>query len=142
MASSSQVNEIFDAISYCKGAAVIRMIADHVGEDAMKKGLNAYINKHAYNNAVTTDLWEALSAASGKDVAAFMSRWTQKMGYPCVKVSLVDGEYKIEQARFLASGAKGDDDGQWHLSLRVVAEGGAKHTITTSQKETKVCFVV
>ena len=40
VASSSQVNEIFDAISYSKGASVIRMIAEYVGEAAMRKGLN------------------------------------------------------------------------------------------------------
>ena len=36
-----------------KGASVIRMIAEYVGEAAMRKGLNNYLNEHKYKNAVT-----------------------------------------------------------------------------------------
>lgn len=126
VASSSQVNEIFDAISYCKGASVIRMIADYVGEQAMKDGLNAYLKKHAYGNAVTTDLWHALSTASGKDVATFMSRWTEHVGYPFVDVQRDGAKLRVTQQRFLASGGAGTDDAaHWFLSLRVTGAGGA-----------------
>jgi hypothetical protein len=50
---SGEINEIFDAISYCKGASVIRMIATHLGEESFRKGLNIYLNRHKYKNAVT-----------------------------------------------------------------------------------------
>jgi len=48
-----QVNEIFDAISYCKGASVIRMVANYLGEADFRKGLNIYLKKHTYANATT-----------------------------------------------------------------------------------------
>eukprot|EP00959_Pyramimonas_sp_CCMP1952_P010160 212401-Pyramimonas_sp.AAC.1 len=36
--SEAQVSEIFDAISYSKGACVIRMLEAYVGEDSFRKG--------------------------------------------------------------------------------------------------------
>merc|ERR1712137_658209 len=73
--NSAEIDEIFDLISYCKGASVIRMIASYLGETAFKEGLNKYLNAHLYGNATTDDLWSALSASSGKDVKLFMATW-------------------------------------------------------------------
>ena len=56
----SQVDEIFDAISYQKGASLIRMVEAFIGTDNMKKGLQQYLTKQAYSNALTEDLWAAL----------------------------------------------------------------------------------
>ncbi len=50
---SGEINEIFDAISYNKGASVIRMVATVLGEEVFRKGLNIYLNRHKYKNAVT-----------------------------------------------------------------------------------------
>lgn len=50
---SREIDEIFDTISYNKGAAVIRMIADYLTEPVFKKGLNIYLNRHKYANATT-----------------------------------------------------------------------------------------
>ena len=49
--------------------------------------MNQYLNKFAYKNAATEDLWESLSAASGKPVDMVMSTWTKKMGYPVLTVT-------------------------------------------------------
>jgi len=105
VANSGQINEIFDAISYCKGASVIRMIAEFLGEADFKKGLHAYLSKHSYKNTVTEDLWTALGTASGKPVALNMNCWTKHIGYPYIKVSrTTDNQLNITQHRFVASG--------------------------------------
>ena len=57
--SAGQVNEIFDAISYSKGSCVIRMLEAHLGEETFRAGMRAYVARHAYGNAGTTDLWQA-----------------------------------------------------------------------------------
>lgn len=48
-----EIGEIFDAISYNKGASVIRMLAGYLGQDVFQRALNQYLNKHLYKNAVT-----------------------------------------------------------------------------------------
>ena len=45
------IREIFDSISYGKGASVIRMMANFLGLKAFKAGITAYLNKHKFGNA-------------------------------------------------------------------------------------------
>jgi aminopeptidase N len=100
------INEIFDTISYYKGASIIRMIENYLGEENFKKGLNIYINRFQYKNAVTKDLWDTLSEASGRDVPTIMDNWIRKIGYPIISVEETQetGKYKISQKRFLQIG--------------------------------------
>uniref|UniRef100_S4RRJ8 Aminopeptidase n=1 Tax=Petromyzon marinus TaxID=7757 RepID=S4RRJ8_PETMA len=104
----SEVDEIFDAISYSKGASVIRMLHDYIGDEDFKKGMNMYLTKFQHKNAATEDLWESLEQASGKPVAAVMSSWTKQMGFPVLHVySEHQGEsctLHISQKKFCAGG--------------------------------------
>jgi len=83
-----EIDEIFDAISYSKGASVIRMLYNWIGAESFKKGLQSYLKKFSYKNAFTEDLWESLKESSGKPVPTVMSTWTKQMGYPVLDVSL------------------------------------------------------
>ena len=108
IAAASQVTEIFDAISYSKGSCVIRMLEAHLGEATFREGMRLYVRRHQYANAGTTDLWQALSEASGEDVAGLMSCWTAQTGYPILTVSRPPAKTAIRvtvaQRRYLASG--------------------------------------
>ncbi|HVF69584.1 MAG TPA: M1 family metallopeptidase, partial [Xanthomonadales bacterium] len=64
----TEISEIFDAVSYSKGSSIIRMLAEYLGEDIFRKGLQVYLKKHSYGNATTSDLWNALEKVSGKPV--------------------------------------------------------------------------
>lgn len=81
------VFEIFDAISYNKGASIIRMLVDYIGDEKFRKGMYEYLKKFQYKNAATNDLWNALEEASGKPVKEVMSTWTKQMGYPLITVT-------------------------------------------------------
>ena len=127
IASAAQVTEIFDAISYSKGSCVIRMLESHLGEATFREGMRLYVRRHAYANAGTTDLWQALSEASGEDVAGLMSCWTAQTGYPILTVasSPSDGQdtvVSVSQRRYLASGPDSLDENEnaatWKVPLR------------------------
>ena len=83
----SEAGSAFDGISYQKGEQIIRMIEDWIGPDVFRTGMRAYMKAHAYSNATSADLWAALSAASGKDVAAVASGFTEQPGIPLVHVT-------------------------------------------------------
>nr|KAF6296479.1 aminopeptidase puromycin sensitive [Myotis myotis] len=104
----SEVDEIFDAISYSKGASVIRMLHDYIGDTDFKKGMNMYLTKFQQKNAATEDLWECLEGASGKPIAAVMNTWTKQMGFPLIYVEAEQVEndrlLKLSQRKFCASG--------------------------------------
>ena len=82
----AEVSQLFDAISYSKGASVIRMLENFLGEESFRKGLNRYLSSHMYDNARTEDLWSALETESGQPVTAIMDSWVKQMGYPVLQV--------------------------------------------------------
>ena len=54
-----EINEIFDRISYGKGATIIRMMYHFLGESTFVEGLTLYLNRFKYDNAEQDDLWQA-----------------------------------------------------------------------------------
>ncbi|XP_017352556.1 puromycin-sensitive aminopeptidase [Cebus imitator] len=120
----SEVDEIFDAISYSKGASVIRMLHDYIGDKDFKKGMNMYLTKFQEKNAATEDLWESLENASGKPIAAVMNTWTKQMGFPLIYVEAEQVEddrlLKLSQKKFCASGSYvGEDCPQWMVPITI-----------------------
>lgn len=83
-----EISALFDGISYSKGASVIRMMRDFIGDSSFLDGLAAYLKKHKYQNAESDDLWESLSAATHNEinVKKIMDTWILQMGYPLITV--------------------------------------------------------
>ena len=126
-----EINEIFDAISYAKGASVLRMLFECIGEDVFMEGVRNYLSKYAYSNAETENLWEEIGAIAaakkpGLDVVQMMSRWTQKQGYPVVSISEKAGTdtgrcFQLTQQRFGMIGAKHveEDATVWNIPISI-----------------------
>lgn len=125
----SEISEIFDAVSYSKGATIIRMIAEYLGDDVFRKGLQQYLKKHSYSNASTTDLWRELENVSGKPVGRIMKNWTEKPGYPVLNVESKDHQLLISQARFFSSihsQKKSTDNTLWEIPISMRAESSKR----------------
>jgi puromycin-sensitive aminopeptidase len=118
IADDQHVKEIFDEISYAKGASVIHMLASFLGEEVFRDGLRFYLKKHAYKNAQTEDLWEALSEISKQPVKDIMQFWTQKPGFPLVTVSEKQQGLSVSQQRFFATPVQVKDTTEWKIPLR------------------------
>ncbi len=99
-------HQMFDEITYVKGAAVLRMLEFFLGEKTFQNGVSAYIKQHSFGNASTNDLWSALDKASGKRVKSIMDTWCKQPGYPLIKVSSNNGTFNLEQERFFLDGSK------------------------------------
>ena len=98
-----EINEIFDMVSYAKGSAVIRQLAEYLGYEKFRDGLRHYLKKHSYKNTQTVDLWEAFEKVSKKPVTQIMESWTKKTGYPLVTLSHSKKGYAATQERFFSS---------------------------------------
>ncbi|KAL6295989.1 hypothetical protein ACE6H2_004131 [Prunus campanulata] len=112
---ADEVDEIFDDISYTKGAFLIRMLQSYLGAECFQRSLASYIRKHASSNANTEDLWAALEEGSGEPVNKLMNSWTQQKGYPVVSVKIKDQKLEFDQTQFLSSGSQGDV--QWIVPI-------------------------
>ncbi|XP_051974425.1 thyrotropin-releasing hormone-degrading ectoenzyme-like [Xyrauchen texanus] len=92
---ATDIDRVFDWIAYKKGAALIRMLANVMGQPLFQRGLNDYLMTHMYGNAARDDLWNKLSEVmqrEGKDIniTVLMDRWTLQMGYPVVTINKND----------------------------------------------------
>ncbi|KAL7929850.1 peptidase family M1 domain-containing protein [Trichoderma chlorosporum] len=124
----ASVSQLFDLISYRKGASVIRMLANHMGLDKFLAGISVYLRRHAYRNAVTDDLWDSLSEISGVNVSDFVQPWIQNMGFPVVSVHENGSHITLRQNRFLSTGdIKPEDDTTiWSLPLCLEGDSGSQ----------------
>jgi puromycin-sensitive aminopeptidase len=116
----NEIGEIFDEISYSKGASIIRMLAGYIGDDKFRQGLRLYLKKYAYANAETVNLWRAFEQVSGKPVQKIMKLWTSQSGYPLVKITQKPTGLEFTQARFYSSPIskrKSTDKTQWSIPI-------------------------
>lgn len=130
---------MFDVLTYQKGGSVLRMLEQFIGEEEFRTGISQYLNKHAYANAETTDLWDALEASSDQPVRSMMDTWIFQGGYPLLRVERA-GDYtiRISQQQFRYDHEKKWDNPLWHVpvGIRHGASGGdiqQKILLTTEQ---------
>ena len=87
IATVAQAEQAFDAITYKKGEAVIRMLEAYAGPDAWRDGVQAYVAEHAYGNATSSDLWRAIDKAAHKQVSVVARDFTTQPGVPLILVT-------------------------------------------------------
>ncbi|XP_074648583.1 aminopeptidase A-like [Tubulanus polymorphus] len=129
----NEISEVFDSISYSKGASVIRMLESVMGKDKFMTGIQAYLKKFAYKNAKTDDLWEELNKQRygvTPAVKPFMDTWTRQMGYPVIQFNFVGKDIVLTQKRFI-SDPKANMTGQtspfnykWWVPISYVTSSG------------------
>jgi aminopeptidase N len=70
----------YDAISYFKGAAVLRQLVAYLGRDEFFVGIRAYLIQHSWGNATLADLLRALENSSRQDLTDWSKAWLQTAG--------------------------------------------------------------
>jgi aminopeptidase N len=127
----SEIKEMFDGITYEKGAAVLRMLESYVGPESFRKGVNAYLAAHANGNATSSDFWQAEAQASGKPVDKIMPTFVLQPGVPMLSLSAscVAGSETLElkQQRFFLSSEPSQTgaDELWQIPVCTRTSAGA-----------------
>jgi aminopeptidase N/puromycin-sensitive aminopeptidase len=97
----SEINEMFDGISYGKGGAVLAMVEHYLGEETFRQGVHNYLAAHLYANATAEDFWNAQTANSGKPIDKIMESLIAQPGVPLLRFGADDqGGVDIIQNRF------------------------------------------
>ena len=65
----------YNAMSYSKGAAVLHMLRELVGEDVFRQGLKQYYSRNRFAHPQPVDLRLAMEQASGRDLGWFFDQW-------------------------------------------------------------------
>ncbi len=118
--SPADAEGMFDVLTYEKGAAVVRMLEQYLGEEEFRAGIRKYMANHQYGNTETTDLWDAIEEATGEPVRRIMDSWIFQGGFPIVSVEARDGGtvLRLAQERFLYLHDEADAS-RWAIPLQL-----------------------
>uniref|UniRef100_A0A4W4GGH6 Aminopeptidase n=1 Tax=Electrophorus electricus TaxID=8005 RepID=A0A4W4GGH6_ELEEL len=142
----AQIQEMFDDVSYDKGACILHMLREFLSPEVFKMGIVQYLKRYSYQNTINTHLWESLTTVStclGKycvcvcvfvcfsqkrrsedelDVKVMMETWTLQEGFPLITVEVKGREVRLSQERYLKSDDPSQTSGRflWHVPLTYV----------------------
>ena len=139
--SAEEASQRFDAISYTKGAAVLRMIEGYLGEDAFREGVRIYLKRHAEANASADDFWRALDESSGQDVTKIANAWIKESGHPLIDIRAHDAdgglELELSQTRYFSDTDAAPTPQRWPVPLVIkygTAQGVREHRSVLSEE--------
>uniref|UniRef100_A0A8C5DF31 Aminopeptidase n=1 Tax=Gouania willdenowi TaxID=441366 RepID=A0A8C5DF31_GOUWI len=108
--TAEQVEEMFDAVSYEKGASILLMLnASMSGSNQFRKGIIQYLKQFRGRNTDTNDLWNSLT----QNVSEMMNSWTSQKGFPLITVSIKEDQVTISQEHFLLSSDGNTRSSRW-----------------------------
>jgi len=156
-----EINAIFDAISYAKGASVLRMLANFMG-DSFMEGVRRYLKHYQFSNAISANLWDSLQeaydaaasaeGASGKDssryivwegkdsmnIRTIMRTWTTEANFPIVTVKVSNYDEATKTVTFSLTQESivpdPEDTRLWPVILPVLTPAGDVCTVIFNTK--------
>jgi puromycin-sensitive aminopeptidase len=127
--TAADAEGMFDILTYEKGASVVRMLEQYLGEEAFRAGISEYLRRHAFGTTETTDLWDALEEVTGEPVRRIMDHWIFQGGHPVVQVERLDDGFGVGQTRAVFDDEPGE--GRWPVPMVLAVEtpeGGVERT--------------
>lgn len=107
---NNDAGDMFDNISYQKGACVLHMLRNLVGEEAFKEGIKLYLTRNKFKTAETSNLRMAFEEVSGRDLNWFFNQWYYSTGHPQIELrdwyvdSVGDWMLRIKQVQIKSLG--------------------------------------
>ncbi|WP_062228988.1 aminopeptidase N [Aureimonas frigidaquae] len=116
-----EINNFYTATIYDKGAELVRMIATILGQDAFRKGMDLYFERHDGDAATVEDFIACFEDASGADLTQFFL-WYRQAGTPQLEVRQIfdetSGRLTLELRQSLQAGAAGTGTLPMHIPVR------------------------
>ncbi|XP_009274129.1 PREDICTED: leucyl-cystinyl aminopeptidase isoform X3 [Aptenodytes forsteri] len=124
--SSEQIEEMFDALSYIKGASLLLMLKHYLTKDVFQAGIEVYLHNHSYGSAQSDDLWDSMNEITNGtlDVKKLMKTWILHKGFPLVTVVRKGKIISVQQEKFLyrmePENWTSDASYLWHIPLTYI----------------------
>ncbi|MEZ4697210.1 MAG: M1 family metallopeptidase [Rhodothermales bacterium] len=116
------LNDVSGAMMYQKGAWVLHMLRDRLGEETYNEAIRSYYAEFMNGNAQTADLRRHMEAASGTDLSGYFSQWLFQGGIPTLQ-----GTWRIDDGKLLVSLRQVQETYNFDVDveLRVVMDDGS-----------------
>uniref|UniRef100_A0A7N9B1C1 Aminopeptidase n=1 Tax=Mastacembelus armatus TaxID=205130 RepID=A0A7N9B1C1_9TELE len=135
----AQISEMFNTISYSKGAVVLRMLSEFITEPVFARGLSVSRRPHHLITAlcVCVCVFENTPEIFIPDsVHNIMNRWTLQMGFPVVTIDTRTG--RITQKHFLLDPDSVVDSYTWFVPIKWMKSGMEQQQYWLLQKTGRV----
>uniref|UniRef100_A0A665V708 Aminopeptidase n=1 Tax=Echeneis naucrates TaxID=173247 RepID=A0A665V708_ECHNA len=102
-----EIQEMFDDVSYDKGACILNMLRDFMTPESFEIGIIKYLKQYSYQNTVNGHLWDSLTNVMSclstdkwysddeLDVRTIMDTWTLQEGFPLVTVEVRESGFAV-----------------------------------------------
>jgi len=121
--SSHDIHNAFDGITYGKGAGVLAMFEQWMGEEVFQRAVRAYLEAHRSGNATRADLQSAMAEAAGRDIAGPFDSFLTQPGVPVVAAELRceddAAEVHLQQSRYVPIGSSAEGERTWSIPICV-----------------------
>lgn len=112
-------DDIVDPHTYEKGAQVIALLRDVLGDEGFRNSLAHFINKYAHQSVQTDHFINSIREATGKNMVKFFDQWIYGAGYPELKVNVhYDSKKKMTNVRVVQT-ARMDEKALWDFPVTI-----------------------
>ena len=121
--------DVFDAISYNKGGAILHYLQTLIGDAAFYKAMNIYLTKNALQPAEAHNWRMAVEEATGQDWNWFFNQWYYHPGHPSLKVAYSYND-TAKTLSVTVTQSNSDSTFNYSLPLKAALIYGNEQTIT------------
>lgn len=132
--SETDIKLMFDKITYNKGASIIRMLQNILGDNSFRYGLILSFRRDVNSPALLWRNFGTVASAQkidlgGSTVHEIMTTWTDTSGFPLLTaVRSTNGTVNVTQKRFLFNGSA---DGLWWIPLTYITQDNTSNVVRT-----------
>ncbi|MDG1527714.1 MAG: M1 family metallopeptidase [Polaribacter sp.] len=131
--------DMFDAVSYNKGGAILHMLKNYVGDEAFFTSLNLYLTENKYKSAEVHQLRLAFEKITGKDLNWFFNQWFYSNGHPKVQVSY---DYNIIDKKVTVNIYQTEGEFQFPLAIDIIENGKvARKNVFVKSRDASFTFL-
>lgn len=137
-----QIDAMFDTITYDKGASILAMLHEYLGDATFQNWLRIHIETHKSKSASTSDFLKLVNSSFPGQV----ENWFVKPGFPLltVKPTGTANQYTLIQKRYISgtSSSSGDSSTLWYIPVQVKSSSGITQQLVIDKQMESDPFTV
>lgn len=132
--------DMFDSHSYAKGARVLHMLRNVVGDEAFFASIKHYLEKHKFKSVEIHDLRIAFEEITGTDLNWFYNQWFLESGHPKLNFNYTYNDTTKKQIVYIEQAPSNENGIMYRLPIRIDVYNKAKidthYVVISQQKDT------
>lgn len=125
-------DSMFDGRSYPKGAFVLHMLRNRLGDEAFFQGIRDYGTTFKFQTVETADFRRSLERTTGRDLERFFYDWLERSGNPELEVT-TDFKTDTRQVTIVAKQTQTIDPFHFPLKIALYCKGVAEPVIVEEE---------